>query len=379
MRLLLLAVRRIRHTANVQNSTPRYQRLVRQIAKTSTFGDMLAAVLHGPHDLRVEEVADVVPGPGEVTIGVVHNGLCGSDLKLYETGLRAITEPHPTTHHCGPQILGHEFSGTVVAVGAEVVDMRTGDRVCIEPLYPCGACGPCRLGLAHLCQILTFHGVVSSGGGLSQRTTLPASMVRRLPDGLTMQQGALIEPMSVSYHAIERADAQPGQRAVVFGGGPIGIGVVLGLRARGVDDVTVVEPSAVRRKVLSELGAVVVDVDDAPVGVSDIAFDCAGVPSAFQSMLRSVRVRGRAVVVAGSAKYPLEISAHMLQHTEILITGSVAFESHEFATVMDLMKRGAYPLDGWVEHIPFAQVVEEGFAPLLRGQKTKVLVDLPHQ
>ncbi len=340
---------------------------------------MLAAVLHGALDLRLEEVPEREPGPNEVAVAVEHNGLCGSDLKIYQTGLRATDIPHPTTHHCGPQILGHEFSGVVVKVGSERKvgsELKVGDRVCIEPLYPCGACGPCALGLSHLCQILTFHGVVSSGGGLSERTTLPASMVRHLPDSLTFEQGALIEPMAVSFHAIERADAQPGHRAVVFGGGPIGIGVVLGLRARGCEKVTVVEPSPVRRKVLEQLGATAVHPESAPQGVADIAFDCAGVPSAFQGTLVSLRARGRAVVVAGSAKYPLEISAHMLQHTEILITGSVAFESSEFAQVMDLMAKGAYPLTDWVEHVPFAQLLDEGFRPLIEGQKTKVLIDL---
>jgi (R,R)-butanediol dehydrogenase / meso-butanediol dehydrogenase / diacetyl reductase len=337
---------------------------------------MLAAVLHDAHDLRLEDVEECVPGPEEVTVEVAFNGLCGSDLKIYESGLRAIDTPHPTTHHCGPQILGHEFSGTVVAAGSSTAALALGDRVCIEPLYPCGRCAPCGAGLSHLCQILTFHGVISAGGGLSQRTTLPASMVRRLPDALTLEQGALIEPMTVSFHAIERAEAQSGHCAVVFGGGPIGIGVVFGLRARGCENVTVVEPSPVRRKVLQQLGVTTVDVDAAPRGVADLAFDCAGVPAAFQGTLRSLRARGRAVVVAGSAKYSLEISAHMLQHTEIVVTGSVAFESTEFAQVMQLMEAGAYPLDGWVEHVPFAQVLEEGFLPLLKGVKTKVLIDV---
>jgi (R,R)-butanediol dehydrogenase / meso-butanediol dehydrogenase / diacetyl reductase len=263
-------------------------------------------------------------------------------------------------------------------VGPDAAGLAIGDRVCVEPLYPCGTCVPCATGFLHLCQILTFHGVVASGGGLSQRTTLPASMVRVLPHNITLQQGALIEPMTVSYHAIERADVDSSTRAVVFGGGPIGIGVVLGLAARGVRDVTVVEPSPTRRAVIVEsLGGRAVAPDVAPVGVADVAFDCAGVPAAFKGTLAALRVRGRAVVVAGSSKYPLEISAHMLQHTEVEITGSVAFSSADFAAVTELMATGAYPLEGWVEHVEFAQLITEGFRPLMAGQKTKVLVDLP--
>jgi (R,R)-butanediol dehydrogenase / meso-butanediol dehydrogenase / diacetyl reductase len=338
---------------------------------------MLAAVLYGPNDLRIEEVPEPPVGPNEVTVSVAHNGLCGSDLKIFEMGLRAVETAHPTTKHCGPQILGHEFSGTVIAVGSEVRSHVLGDRVCIEPLYPCGTCAPCVVGLHHLCQILTFHGVVAAGGGLSQRTTLPASMVHQLHPDLTMEQGALIEPMAVSYHAIERADANTKHSAVVFGGGPIGIGVVLGLRARGIENVTVVEPSQTRRNVLASLGATSVDPTEAPIGKADIAFDCAGVPSAFQGTIASLRARGRAVVVAGSSKYPLEISAHTLQHTEVLITGSIGFQTAEFVAVMDLMAKGAYPLDGWVEHVEFDQLLEDDIRPLLKGTKTKVLIDLP--
>jgi (R,R)-butanediol dehydrogenase / meso-butanediol dehydrogenase / diacetyl reductase len=337
---------------------------------------MRAAVLHGPHDLRLEEVDEPSPGAGEVTVRVAHNGLCGSDLKLFETGLRATDTAHPTTGHCGPQILGHEFAGVVTALGAGVDSLAIGDRVCIEPLYPCFSCDPCTAGLHHLCQILTFHGVVSAGGGLSESTTLPARMVRRLSPSLSLAQGALVEPMTVSMHAIERSGAEPGDRVVVFGGGPIGIGVVLGLRARGVDEITVVEPSATRRRVIENLGARTTSTDDAPVGKADHVFECAGVPASFRASLAALRARGRLVVVAGSSKYPLELSAHFLQHTEVEITGSVAFLPHEFAATMELMANGAFPLDGWVEHVAFDELLTEGFAPLLAGTKTKVLIDL---
>jgi (R,R)-butanediol dehydrogenase / meso-butanediol dehydrogenase / diacetyl reductase len=345
---------------------------------------MLAAVLHGPRDLRVEDVAERPPGAGEVTISVACNGLCGSDLKLYETGLRAIETPHPTTHHCGPQILGHELAGVISVVGENVERFAIGDRVCVQPDYPCGTCPPCQAGLSHLCQNITFLGVVSSGGGLSERLTIDHRMLHRLPDALTLEQGALVEPMAVAYHAVGRADPQPGEIAVVVGAGPIGIGVLLNLRARGVHDVIVVEPSPTRRTVVADLGAHTVHPDDAGDLIArrtdhhgaHVAFDCAGVGPTFGATLAALRARGRAVVVAGSSAYPLQTSAHLLQHTEISITGSVAFQRHEFAATIELMAAGAFPLKGWVEHIPLTDVVDEGFTPLLTGTKTKVLVDV---
>jgi (R,R)-butanediol dehydrogenase / meso-butanediol dehydrogenase / diacetyl reductase len=346
---------------------------------------MLAAVLHGPRDLRVEDIAERPPGAREVTIDVACNGLCGSDLKLYESGLRSVDKPHPVTHHCGPQVLGHELAGVIGAVGPDIIGYKIGDRVCVQPDYPCGICPPCTAGFSHLCQIITFLGVISSGGGLSERLTIDHTKLHHLPDSLSLEQGALVEPMAVAYHAVGRADPQPGEIAVIIGAGPIGIGAVLNLRARGVTDVIVVEPSPQRRAVVQAMGAEAVHPDDAEAFIArrtdrhgaDVAFDCAGVGSTFGATLAALRARGRAVVVAGSSSYPLQTTAHLLQHTEITITGSVAFQRAEFAAVIDLMAAGAFPVDGWVEHVPLESVVEEGFAPLLAGRKTKVLIDLP--
>lgn len=348
---------------------------------------MLAAVLHDARDLRVEAVPDPSPLPGQVRIGVAHNGICGSDLKLFEMGLRAATgdSPHPLTNYAGPQILGHEFSGIVSELGAGVNDFAVGDRVCVQPDYHCGVCSACRAGHTHLCQILTFHGVISAGGGLSQQTCVPAAMVHRLPDALTMVQGALVEPMAVSYHAVGRGAVQPGELAVVVGAGPIGIGVVLNLRARGVDDIVVAEPSPARRAVIEQFGATAVDpaglrdhlATRTPKGGADVAFDCAGRGVTYGATLGALRARGRAVIVAGSSAHPLEMTAHLLQHTEITITGSLAFEPGDFAATIELMVAGAYPTDGWVEHIALADIVTDGIEPLLAGNKTKVLIDLP--
>jgi (R,R)-butanediol dehydrogenase / meso-butanediol dehydrogenase / diacetyl reductase len=346
---------------------------------------MRAAVLHGPRDVRLEDVPTPAVGRSDVAIQVAHNGLCGSDLKLYEYGLRAASEPHPTTGHCGPQILGHELSGTVVDVGPSVTGIRVGDRVCVEPLYPCFNCPPCRRGLSHLCQILTFHGVVAGGGGLSEVTVVPETMVHVLPGTVSFEQGALIEPMSVGYHAVERAHLAAGDLAVVLGAGPIGIGVLLALRARGVDNVIVAEPVDTRRRVIEGLGAVTVDPgdllgflsrNDGGRGGADAVFDCAGASKTFALATEAVRARGDVVVVAGSSLHPLTTTAHLLQHGEMTITGSLAMTSADMSAVIALMAAGAYPTSGWVEHVAFDDVVERGFHDLLAGRRTKVLIDL---
>lgn len=345
---------------------------------------MRAAVLYGPGDLRVEDVPDPVPTAGEVAIEVAHNGLCGSDLKLFDSGLRAIDEPHPLTGHAGPQILGHEFAGVVSSVGEGVTNLSVGDRVCVQPDYHCGTCSPCRQGWTHLCEIITFHGVISDGGGLSECTTLPATMVHRLPDELTLEQGALVEPMAVAHHAIERAAAEPGDVAAVIGGGPIGIGVALGLRARGVHEIVVAQRSQQRRAVLAGLGFEAVGPEELARAVArrttrggaDISFDCAGGPDTFGLTLSALRARGRAVVVAGSKAHDLTMTAYYIMHTEAEITGSVVFDASDVEAVMEEMVGGAYPAEGWVEHVPLEQILEEGIEPLRSRAKAKVLVDL---
>jgi (R,R)-butanediol dehydrogenase/meso-butanediol dehydrogenase/diacetyl reductase len=215
---------------------------------------------------------------------------------------------------------------------------------------------------------------------------MDASMVFALPDGVTMEQGALVEPMAVSFNGVLRGDVEPGMRTVVFGAGPIGIGVLLGLRAKGIDDVVVVEPSAKRREAIAQLGAtdVLDPTTDDVYGVvmsrtgqqgADAVFECAGVAASFSAAVPLVTARGKLVIVA---VYEDELSWNptSMMLNEIELRGSMGYEVGVYETVIDLMDQGHYPTAGWVEHIPWSGVVEEGFEPLRRGERMKVMVDL---
>ena len=167
---------------------------------------MFAAQLHGREDLRVEEVADPDPGPDEVKIAVAHNGLCGTDLHEYFDGPMACgNEPHPLTGGVLPQIMGHEFAGTVAAVGDGVTNVVAGDRVAVEPLYYCRHCDACRAGLTQLCDLVMTHGICSKGGGLARYTVVPSWMLHRLPETMSLAQGALVEPLAVAFSGVQRA------------------------------------------------------------------------------------------------------------------------------------------------------------------------------
>ncbi|MDT3445180.1 2,3-butanediol dehydrogenase [Pseudofrankia sp. BMG5.37] len=348
---------------------------------------MIAARLHAHEDVRIEEIPEPEPAAGEVKIAVAHNGLCGTDLHEYFSGPRACTTtPHPLTGGVLPQIPGHEFAGTVTAVGEGVMDVAAGDRVCVEPLYSCGDCDRCQAGLPQLCRLVMTHGLCSHGGGLAQFTVVPRAMTHPIPDSMSLADAALVEPISVAFNGVLRSEAQPGQSALVLGAGPIGVGAVLGLRAVGVDDILVVEPVAARRAAVAALGVAQV-LDPGLVDVADevrrrtkgrgvdAVVDCAGAPATFSLAPAVLRARGRYVGIAFSDR-EVSFPPWVLSRGEIELTGSLGYAPGVFRRVIDLIAGGAYPTAGWVEHVELNDL-RAALLDLRAGRRIKVLVDLP--
>jgi (R,R)-butanediol dehydrogenase / meso-butanediol dehydrogenase / diacetyl reductase len=346
---------------------------------------MRAAVFHGREDLRLEAVPEPEPGPGDVKLRVLYNGICGSDLTEYFHGpMTTRTTPHPLTGIKNPVIFGHEFCGEVVALGDGVEDLSLGDRVAVEPVETCGHCLYCGLGQYNHCPTLAFHGYNRAGGGLAEFTVVKRVMAHRLPPGLSGQQGALIEPLCIAWHTANRCNVEAGQTVAVHGAGPIGVGVFLTLRRRGVD-VIVVDPSPARRAVLAALGARSL-IDPASCNAADAvrdltggrgahaSVDAAGVPKSFHAMLHGTRIDGTAVVVAIHHE-PVVIPPFDLLMPEVRLTG-VALSVDAFPHVIAEMARGAYPLEGWVETIPFDGLVSRGIERLRRQEGMKILVDV---
>jgi len=346
---------------------------------------MRAAVFYGREDLRLESVEDPQAGPGDVKLRVHYNGICGSDLTEYFYGPMTTRDtPHPLTGVKNPVIMGHELCGTVVELGDGVEDLAIGDLVAVEPLETCGACLPCTSGQYNHCPSVAFHGYNRSGGGLAEYTVVKRSMAHRLPLGVTPMQGALIEPLGVAWHTANRCRVEAGQIVAVHGAGPIGIGVLLTLRRRGVD-VIVIDPSPMRRSIAKSLGARwVIDPSDCSSidAVRDItggrgahaSVDAAGVPSVVDAILKGTRVDGTAVIVA-IHHHPVVIPPFDLLMPEVFLTG-VAMSAHAFPSVIGEMAAGAYPLDGWVETIPFGNIISDGIERLRRQEGMKILVDI---
>lgn len=337
---------------------------------------MRALRLHGPEDARLDDVPEPVAGHGEVLIDVHHAGLCGSDLHAYvdgpASGLGGVTLP---------LILGHEASGVVAGLGGGVDDVEVGARVAIFPIETCGACPRCHAGFAHLCRKIAFHGLHRAGGGLSERTTVRRDMIHVLPDGVSDLHGALVEPMAVAAHAAGRTGATAGETVLVVGAGPIGLGALLALRAKGIKAV-ISDPSAVRRDAARRLGAdVVLDpgADDVPAAVRDLtgglgaagAVEAAGVGPALTTSLRALRPDATAVIVSMHTAL-LSFPAGLLVRNEVALTGSMIYSRREFDEVIAAMAGGAYPLDGWVETISLGSVLDG--LQRMRAQRANKLV-----
>lgn len=347
---------------------------------------MRALRYHGREDLRLEDVEEPEPGPGEVKLQVLFNGLCGSDVHEYFDGpVYTTAAPHPLTGCARPAILGHELSGRVIELGEGVDDLDVGTRVAVEPLETCGVCPRCVGGHRNLCRRVALHGYHRSGGGLSERTVVRRDMAHVLPAGVSGRHGALVEPMAVAHHAATRVGARPDDLVVVHGAGPIGLGALLSLHVLGARCI-VSDPAPVRRDAAASLGAErVLDPtsDDVVAAVRELsdgggaagAVDASGVGPALTAAMRSTRPDGTVVIVAHH-QAPLDLRSWSLIATEVRLTGSLLYQSEDYRAVIRAMDQGAYPLDGWVDTIDLEGVVEAGLAPLRRQERNKVLVAL---
>jgi (R,R)-butanediol dehydrogenase/meso-butanediol dehydrogenase/diacetyl reductase len=346
---------------------------------------MRAAVYYGREDVRVEEAPEPVAGAGEVKLRIGYNGLCGTDLHEFLTGPHLIPfdHPHPRTGAQAPVVIGHEFAGEVVEVGPGVETLALGDLVAAEPIHSCGECRFCLRGDYNLCTGIAFQGCDAPGGGLAEFAVIRSERAHPLPAGIGLDHGALVEPLSVSRHAVERADPGDDDVVVVYGGGPIGVGVFLALRVRGVRRVVMVEPSPRRAAVLRDLGAEEViepaAAEERLRGLTggygaDISFDTAGTAGSFGQAMAGTAKQGLVMLVATYGA-PVTFNPNDLVLTERRISSSCGYTGADFDAVIEQIAAGNYPTDGWVERIPIDAVVEDGFLALRDQRAMKVLVD----
>lgn len=270
---------------------------------------MRAARFHNREDIRVEQIDEPVLKDGYVIVDVAWCGICGSDLHEYAIGPVSFgREPHPLTGETLPVTMGHEFCGRVRSPSANS-KLRDGDAVMVDPRILCRKCGPCEKGATHACEKLGYHGY-HTGGGFAERVAVLETMLHKLPDNVSLDYAAVIEPLAVVVHAIKETKLSHWKEKdiLVIGGGPIGLALIIALRAFGAEKIIVSEPAAKRRAQVKEfVPAAYNPVTEDVVGKCreatggkgmEIVFDCAGVPAGLEVGFESLGFEGQYMNVA---------------------------------------------------------------------------------
>jgi 2-desacetyl-2-hydroxyethyl bacteriochlorophyllide A dehydrogenase len=310
-------------------------------------GSMRAAVYRGPGDLVVEERPVPALEPHDVLLEISHCGVCGSDLHFVLEGWG-----RPGA------IEGHEYSGRVVAVGDAVTQWKVGDDVVGGPSPRCGECEYCRGGRPSLCLA---RGKFGDGdefqGAFAQYMRVTEGGLLRLPDGLSLREAALAEPLAVALHGLTRGGVTAGQRVLVTGAGPIGALSIAACRARGITDVVVSEPHPPRRALAERLGATAVapdeletpaypgDIADEPF---DVALECSGHAVAMEAALGQLRRAGTLVLVGAGIKPP-RFDPNRILLNELVITGAFVYDADGFPRALELLASDDFPRDVLIE------------------------------
>ena len=352
---------------------------------------MRAAVFHGPKDIRLEDVEEPSVREGTVKVKVDWCGICGTDLHEYLAGpifIPPVGSPHPITGETLPLTLGHEFAGEVVETGDAANGIQVGDRVAIEPVFRCGECAACQRGATNLCEKLGFYGLMGGGGGMSEYAVVPNYMIHKLPEGLTSEQGALVEPIAVGLRAVRRSGLKAGQSALVFGGGPIGAVTVQCLKAMGAGKIMVAEVSAARKAKALEIGAdVVIDPtqEDVVARVKELtdgegaefSFDAAGIQETLTTALHATR-KGGTVTIISIWEGPVQVNPNDIVLAELQVLGTICYTPEDFADTIAMLKDGSISTEGIItERIALSDVVDGGFNELVdhKDRHVKILVE----
>ena len=286
-------------------------------------GSMRAAVLHAPHRIALEERPVPVPAPEEVLVRVRSVGLCGSDVHYYEHGRIGDYVVR------SPLVLGHEPSGEVVACGDRASRHRPGQRVSLEPGVPCLSCTQCLAGRYNLCPRMTFFATPPVDGAFCEYVVLHEAFAHPVPDTMSDDAAALLEPLSVAVWACTKAEVSTGSRVLVTGAGPVGLLALQTARALGAAEVVVCDLNPQRLALARDLGATaVVNVGERSVGdtgfEADVLLECSGSARATADGVRLVGRAGHVVLVGmGGDEVTLPL-AHVQQH-ELVVTGTFRY------------------------------------------------------
>ncbi|MHA3787154.1 2,3-butanediol dehydrogenase [Flavobacterium hauense] len=348
---------------------------------------MKAARWHAAKDIRVEQAEIPTAGKKQVKIEVQFTGICGSDLHEYTHGpmLIPVDKPYPLNGHQGITTLGHEFSGIVSEVGEGVTNVKPGDRVVVEPLFKNPDSPFIANGEYNLSEPLGFVGLTSNGG-FAKYTVVEDYMVHKIPDTMSFEQGALVEPAAVAVYAVLQSGLRLGDSCVIFGAGPIGLLCVQAAIAAGSPNVIVVDVADKRLEKAKEVGATNIingksediagQVKKLTNGGADVFLDAAGVQATYDNGIKSLKNGGTAVLVALFGKTVTHDAFDQVVR-EITIKGIIAYRNI-FPQVINLIDSGRMPVEKLVtQKIKLDNIVTDGFEALVSNpSQVKILVDI---
>lgn len=306
---------------------------------------MRAVVIEQPGKFAVQEVADPVPGPGEIVVAPRAVGICGTDLHIIDG------EFPPAPY---PLIPGHEFAGEIVALGTGVTDLSQGQRVAVDPSLFCGHCVYCRRQRGNLCLNWEATGDTVNGA-FAEYVAVPAVNAYPIPDTMSWAAGALVEPLSCVVHGLRRLAIAPGSELLIVGAGTIGLLLLQAARRSGAATVAVVDLDSARRERATRFGADLVagSVDEllASRGIGfEYAIEATGVPAATEAAIAGL-CRGGTMLIFGvsPAEARIALSPFRTYNDEISIIGSMAV-LNTFEPAVNLMTSGAIAADEMVTH-----------------------------
>jgi (R,R)-butanediol dehydrogenase/meso-butanediol dehydrogenase/diacetyl reductase len=350
---------------------------------------MKAAVWHARQDVRIQDVPEPPPPPpGQVQVKVAWCGICGTDLHEYMGGPLYIPlgKPHPVTGVQAPVIIGHEMSGTVTGVGDGVKDFRAGDRIAACPIIGCGHCRWCKSGSMAQCDRVAFMGTSWTGGALAECLNLNAYQCYHLPDTISDEAGALVEPFSATVRAVAQGDPGPEDNVAIVGAGPIGLMALLAARIRGAKMVVAVEMAERRIRTAKQCGAdgIIDPSREDPVERAmeltggqgfDLVMECAGQPATALLAGKLTRTRGR-MVVMGVFEKPAPIDLTDVVFREKVISGSMSgygLYDESISMMTDPRFKGDVLI---TDHLPLDELVDKGYYGLLneKDKHVKILV-----
>lgn len=338
---------------------------------------MKQAIMIKPGQIEFEQVDVPQPGPGEVLLKIQRIGVCGSDVHVFHG-------KHPYTPY--PVVQGHEFSATVAELGEGVSGIPVGSKVTSMPQIVCGECAPCLRGDYHICDALKVQGFQAPGCGQEYWVTT-ADKIILLPDSFSFEEGALVEPVSVAVHAVNRAGELAGKNVVVLGAGPIGNLVAQVVKAYGAN-VLITELSDFRLQKAQNCGLENISnakeetLKEASTRVFgdagfEVAFECVGVEATMTAAIETIEKGGTIIVVGVFGEKP-RVDLGLVQDRELNLRGTLMYRKEDYVEAVRLISEGKLCAEPLVtQHFDFSEYLQAYHYIDQEGDKTmKVMIDV---